>query len=126
MKKIYPIIPVSKPRMTQADKWKKRKVTSKYWNFKDQIKAYGVILPCYQVHVTFILPMPKSWSKKQRIFNNGKPHMVKPDLDNLIKALGDAVYDNDSGIYDLWATKLWGEEGKIIIEDISQANQVGV
>jgi Holliday junction resolvase RusA-like endonuclease len=42
--------------------------------------------------------------------------MQKPDLDNCLKALSDAIYTNDSGIYDIHVTKLWGKEGKIKIE----------
>ncbi len=61
--------------------------------------------------------MPKSWSKKKRLQYDGKPHMDTPDLDNLTKALGDALYENDSGIYDIWATKKWGFIGKILIEE---------
>lgn len=113
----YFIVPVAKPRMTRADKWRKRPATSKYWKFVDQCKAERVELPCFGAHVTFILPMPASWSRKKKATHNGKPHMSKPDLDNCLKALGDAVYKDDSGIYDIHVTKLWGREGKIIIED---------
>jgi len=61
--------------------------------------------------------MPGSWSKKKRALMDGKPHMQKPDWDNLGKAISDAIYKDDSGIYDIWITKFWGFEGKIIIEE---------
>ena len=113
----YLITPAPKPRMTRRDKWLKppRPAVKRYWDFCLQCKLEKVILPCYGAHVTFILPMPKSWSKKKRIQYDGKPHMDTPDLDNLLKALGDAIYSNDSGIYDIWIEKKWGVEGKIII-----------
>jgi len=113
----YPIIPVAKPRMTRADKWRKRPATAKYWHFVDLCRLNRVILPCFGAHVTFILPMPASWSKKKRAIMDGKPHMQKPDWDNLGKAISDAIYKDDSGIYDIHITKQWGYEGKIIIEE---------
>lgn len=76
-----------------------------------------VCLPSYLGHVTFVLPMPDSWSLKKKKAMDGKAHMNVPDLDNLLKALGDAVYGDDSGIWDVRVTKRWGYEGKIIIEE---------
>ncbi len=113
----YFINPVAKPRMTRSDKWRKRPATAKYWHFVDQCKLEQVILPCFGSHVTFILPMPGSWSKKKRALMDGKPHMQKPDWDNLGKAISDAIYEDDSGIYDIHITKRWGIEGCIIIEE---------
>ena len=113
----YKINPIAKPRMTRADKWKKRPATIKYWKFVDQCKLERVILPCFNSHVTFVLPMPASFSKKKRAAMDGKPHMQKPDWDNLGKALSDAIYKDDSGIYDIHITKVWGLMGKIIIEE---------
>ena len=47
-------------------------------------------------------------------------NIQKPDLDNLIKAIGDAVYQNDSAIWDIHTTKRWGREGKIIVKASSE------
>lgn len=46
----------------------------------------------------------------------GKPHTKKPDIDNLCKALLDALYKDDSKIWDLRVTKIWGYEGQIEIK----------
>ncbi len=113
----YFICPVPKPRMSNRDRWRKRPATSKYWKFVDQCKLERVELPCFGSHVTFILPMPSSWSKKKMAFQNGKPHMSRPDLSNLLKALEDAIYEEDSVIYDVHVEKRWGVEGKIIIRE---------
>lgn len=64
-------------------------------------------------HITFVLPIPNRPKKFQR---QGMPHQQKPDLDNLIKSVLDALFDDDSHIYDLSAKKIWGHVGKIIIE----------
>lgn len=102
--------------MTRADKWRKRPATKKYWDFVDLCKYYRVEFPCFGSHVTFVLPMPDSWSKKRKKNMDGKPHMNRPDLSNLLKALEDAIYKEDSVIYDVWITKLWGKDGKIVVE----------
>lgn len=83
---IYYINPVPKPRMTQRDAWKKRPVVVKYHAFCDEMRANHFTLPESGAHLTFVIPMPKSWSKKKRIEMNGKPHQQRPDVDNLIKA----------------------------------------
>ncbi|EMY7639933.1 RusA family crossover junction endodeoxyribonuclease [Citrobacter freundii] len=114
----YPITPVGKPRMTSADKWKKRPEVLRYRAFCDEVLLQGVELPESGSHVTFILPMPASWSKKKRAEFNGKPHQAKPDFDNMMKALMDAIYENDAHILDVRVSKLWGETGRIIIEEL--------
>lgn len=117
--KEYLITPIPKPRMTRRDKWLNppRPAVKRYWDFCTQCKLEKVILPCFGADVIFILPMPKSWSKKKKIRYDGKPHMRTPDLDNLLKALGDAIYQDDSGIYDVHITKLWGTKGGIVVRD---------
>lgn len=72
--KVFNIEPVPKPRMTQADKWKKRPPVLKYFAFKDEVKLNKITLPESHYHIIFILPMPKSWSKTKRSEMNGKPH----------------------------------------------------
>ena len=62
------------------------------------------------------MPMPKSWSGKKQKEMDRQPHQQKPDLDNLLKGLGDAVYDDDSGIHQIEARKIWGKQGMLIIE----------
>lgn len=111
----YAILPVPKPRMTQRDRWAKRPAVLRYRAFCDEVRAAGVELyPC-GTHVTFIIPMPASWSKRKRAEMDGQPHQQKPDWDNLAKALCDAVYDDDAHIWDMRVSKLWGKEGAIEI-----------
>ena len=112
----YLINPVAKPRMTRADKWKKRKCVMKYRDFCDQVRASGLTLPSAGYHILFVLPMPASWSIKKRRAMDGQPHQQVPDKDNLEKALLDALFQNDAHIWDGRVTKLWGEIGKIIVK----------
>lgn len=110
------ITPVPKPRMTQADRWKKRPATDRYWAYKDELQALmaEVEFPA-AYHVVFCMPMPRSWSKKEREKNRHQPHLQKPDKDNLEKAWLDALFPDDSGIWDGRVTKVWAEEGAILL-----------
>ncbi|EOY5741206.1 RusA family crossover junction endodeoxyribonuclease [Enterobacter ludwigii] len=114
---VYNILPMGKPRMTRADKWKKRPEVMRYRAFCDHVRLLGICMPESNSHVTFVLQMPKSWSKKKRVEMNGKPHQGKPDLDNLMKSLMDALFEDDTHIWDSRITKLWGENGQIIIRE---------
>ena len=118
MIKNYKITPVAKPRMTQSDKWKVRPCVAKYRAFKDEVRLNKVELPTSGADILFILPMPKSWSKKKRQEKFATPHRQVPDLSNILKALEDSVYDDDSAIWNYKGlTKMWGYEGSITIED---------
>ncbi len=110
---IYPIIPVAKPRMTRRDKrLPKRPCVARYHAFKDRVRLNKVKLPTCGAHVIFYLPIPKS---RQKTVKAGNPHECRPDWDNLAKALCDAVYGEDSVIWDIRITKRWADEGAIEI-----------
>lgn len=112
----WDINPVGKPRMTQRDRWGRRKAVLNYRAFADQVRLRGVAVPEGGARVTFVLPMPVSWSRAKRCKHLDAPHRQKPDLDNLVKALLDAIYGDDAGVHDLHARKVWGERGGIIVE----------
>lgn len=111
----YDIDPCPKPRMTKRDKWDKRHVVAKYWAFKEECRLKGVILPEDGAYITFVVSMPKSWSEKRKREFDGKHHKQKPDIDNLLKGLLDAVYDDDSRVSSLSVKKVWGRSGRIVI-----------
>lgn len=115
------IDPVPKPRMTQRDKWKKRPPVLRYREFCDQVREAGLMVPDDGAHITFYLPMPKSWSGKRRAEMNGAPHQQKPDVDNLVKALMDACLAEDQGVWDLRISKRWAESGAIEIHEVEKA-----
>ncbi|MCP3681572.1 MAG: RusA family crossover junction endodeoxyribonuclease [bacterium] len=112
---IYPITPVPKPRQTRSDKWKKRPCVMRYRAFADEVRARGVKFPESGAKITFLVPMPKSWSKQKKEIYNHQPHQQTPDLDNLVKALLDAIYSSDSGVYSFSVRKCWSYEGAIEI-----------
>lgn len=118
---IINIDPVPKPRMTQSDRWKKRQCCLNYWEFKDKIRKEIKALPEHP-RITFYIEMPASWSKKKRSEMLMQPHKQKPDIDNLIKALFDAVYGEDSHIWNVYAEKRWALTGYIEINEPAQRN----
>ena len=118
---IYPITPVAKPRMTRADKRIPRPIVLKYWAFKAECKLRKVTLENYN-RVTFVVPMPKSWSKKRKALMECAPHEQTPDLDNFLKGLMDAVLVEDKHIHNLHVRKIWGLTGEIRIEECAAVN----
>lgn len=117
----YPITPVAKPRMTQRDKWKDRACVNRYRAFKDEVRTAGIETLPTGDRVFFILPIPKSWPKKKQAAMLGQPHQGKPDADNLLKALWDAVNNEDQYIFHTEPLKFWGAAGEIIIQPIPRA-----
>ena len=114
MKK-YNIIPVAKPRMTRGDKWKKRPVVEKYWAFADECRLKMPGMQLDGMHITFNVPMPKSWPKYKKALMNGYPHRQRPDIDNYCKAIFDALYEDDSHIAEVRLSKRWAYKGSIEI-----------
>lgn len=115
------IVPVPKPRMTQSDRWKKRPAVVRYYHYKDNLLYEALAQGFYltdEIELIFGLPMPKSWSKKKKAEMNGKPHQAKPDIDNLCKAVMDALLDEDSHIWSLRASKFWSDKGSLVIKTI--------
>lgn len=115
---VYNITPMGKPRMTQRDKWMQRPAVMAYRDFKDACKAQKMFIPA-QCQIIFNLSMPTSWSKKRRTEMRGQPHQQKPDLDNMLKAVMDAVHEDDAHIWAVKAEKRWAEIPSIEIREIT-------
>jgi len=119
---IIRIDPKPAPRMVHSDKWKKRPIVLRYRKYRDDLRFLcshsNVSVNAGVLGILFIMPMPKSWSKKKRAAMNGKPHQQTPDLDNLIKAVQDTLFKDDSHIwkYSPPPYKIWGYIGTIIFK----------
>ena len=104
--------------MTQRDKWAKRPAVLRYRDFCDHLRAaLGTGLPD-TLRLVFTIPFPKSYSKKKREALRGKPHKLKPDIDNLEKSVLDALAKEDSHVWWIDACKVWGDVGSIEISAI--------
>lgn len=60
------------------------------------------------LELAFFLPMPKSWSKAKRVRHYGAVCPVKPDTDNLVKPVKDAM--TSAG----W----WTDDSRIVGEEV--------
>lgn len=113
----YQIEPTPKPRMTRSDKWNKRPCVVVYRSFKDKCRALGITLP-EQCKIIFHIAVPSSWSKKKKAAHIGQPHLTRPDCDNLVKGLWDALFEEDGHLWRIHAEKRWADSPSIeIIEE---------
>ena len=104
--------------MTQRDRWKVRPATTKFYVFRDFVKAHmpeGYTIPDHAV-IVFHVEMAPSWSKKKKLDHVGQLHRNKPDIDNMLKALLDSVYEDDAGVAALTVVKKWCYQGEGRIE----------
>lgn len=107
--------PMGKPRMTRSDKWKQRKCVVRYRQWADSLREaagltekYTLMLGCQMlIHAYF--PIPNSWSRAAKEKMKGKPHLQKPDWDNVAKAVADALIANDHMIWSGLTTKYWDD-----------------
>lgn len=126
---LFDVIPIGAPRMTQSDKWKtnpnhpdprkrQRKAVAQYFAFKTLLQLQSKELNFELKNVldaVYLIPMPNSWSNKKKERMNGLPCEVKPDTDNITKAVKDTLRKNDSDIWFEKAEKRWAFNGSIII-----------
>jgi Holliday junction resolvase RusA-like endonuclease len=84
----------------------KRPCVLRYRAFADKVRLHRVKLP-QPCRVVFHIAMPKSWAEIARRRLDGKPHSQKPDLDNLVKALWDALHARDEVLWRVDAEKRW-------------------
>jgi Holliday junction resolvase RusA-like endonuclease len=117
-------IPALRPRVTRFrgtyDPKAKEKKAAKN-NLALQWKETPLDCPV-SLDIAFYMPKPSSWSGKQKVRQEGAPHVKKPDTDNLIKftldVMNGIVFKDDSCVYNLKATKLYSETPKTIIKVI--------
>lgn len=90
-----------------------------YWAFKDSLLLQareagyrdGVhILVGVTAHV--YLPMAKSWSNKKSLSHRYRRHEQKPDVDNLLKAIIDALASEDKMVSAASIQKRWCFQGE--------------
>lgn len=116
-------VPVAKgrPRFSRYGAYTPKK-TQEYEEYVKMcwLAKYGSIQPSEQsleMNIVFYLPIPKSVNKKQRaeMLDGRIKHTKKPDIDNLIKSVLDALngiaYSDDSQIIKVTAVKRYAETG---------------
>ena len=94
--------------------------TRKYEKLIRDSWEHGIVEGEYLViAMAFTMPIPQSYSNKKKKELEGQPHTKKPDLDNLVKAVLDALngvaYMDDSRISNINASKEYGREPSVWI-----------
>ena len=118
-----PGAPCAKPRMTRRDKWKQRKCVMAYRSWADEARAQLgrttklMLEKPMRLMVEAHFAIPKSHKKTIP----GNYHTVKPDGDNILKAVCDSLFHNDQMVVEASITKFWaGNDGarvKIHLEE---------
>jgi Holliday junction resolvase RusA-like endonuclease len=71
------------------------------------------------ISIAATFSMPISWSMKKRKAMDGKHCCKKPDADNILKVVGDALngvaYRDDAAIVSAHVTKRWGQDGGVLV-----------
>ena len=117
------VSPQPKPRINHNGRF--TKIAKRYYAYCDALRweaAQHHYTPGNSLSLSFVMPRPKSWSKKKQQEMDGSPHQQRPDLSNLVKAFEDALlpekFGGDSAIYEYYRVKkIWGIQGKIIIHE---------
>jgi Holliday junction resolvase RusA-like endonuclease len=109
---VIPGDPIGKPRQTRRDRWAQRPSVLKYRSWADVARLVAPRdLPAIplDLEVRVFLPIPRSYSQAQRVAHEGMPHRAKPDIDNLLKSVMDALWPEDSHIARVTASKFWDD-----------------
>jgi Holliday junction resolvase RusA-like endonuclease len=126
---LFDVIPMGAVRMTQSDKWRtnpnhpdpnkrQREVVRRYFKFKNDLFDQSLQMKFELgnfLDAVYFIPMPQSWSEKKRKSMVGLPCKVKPDTDNITKAIKDALKVEDGDVWWEKAEKRWGFYGSILI-----------
>lgn len=79
-------------------------------NYKDVSEEDGIVLG---LKVVCVYAMPKSWSNKKRAEMLGRLKVSKPDLDNVLKAIKDAMFKKDEVVAAIETVKYWGLDNEV-------------
>ena len=106
---IVPGTAIGKPRMTRSDVWRKRPAVLRYRAFCDLVRSHAPTLPAdvFGIFIVAYMPMPPSWSNRKTDLHWATINRQRPDGDNILKAVMDALFEEDSGIGVTVCTKIW-------------------
>jgi Holliday junction resolvase RusA-like endonuclease len=76
-------------------------------NLAAEAKRVRFQMPEQGAHITFYIPVPKSWRKHKKISQHLQLHDSTPDVDNCCKAFLDSLLAEDKHIADIRITKRW-------------------
>jgi Holliday junction resolvase RusA-like endonuclease len=114
--------PLKRPRFTKTGRVYNEQSSEMLINFLDIKKQWGtnpLLVDPIHIDIEFIFPIPSSYSVLKQRNMKKSFHKIKPDIDNLVKKCLDemtgACYTDDNIIASIAARKIYGSEGKTII-----------
>ena len=114
--------PVPAPRLNKKSRFnpEKHKSWARYMQYKHNVwmlaTEKGWDPKVDELHVVFVIAMPKSWTNKKRKEMLHKHHQQTPDTKNLYGALEDALFPGgDAHVWKQSSEKRWGLSGRVII-----------
>jgi len=94
--------PAGLKRLMRLERYNKYKL-----DLDSEAKRKSFKMPPIGASITFVIPVPRSWSKKKKKLYHGTFHQSKPDIDNLQKAFLDSLMKEDKQIAHLEVQKRW-------------------
>ena len=98
-------------RLLRLERYNEYKIT-----LSGLAKSQKFIPPEQGGHITFYIPVPKTWKKYKKEQYHLQLHQSTPDWDNLAKAFFDSLMPQDKTIADVRVTKRWVNREKGWIE----------
>lgn len=80
--------------------------------------AFGTVSvrPPWVVRVTATRRIPASWSRRRKAGMVGRWCETKPDIDNIVAGVMDAIFDEDAAVVAVSGRKVWGDAASLEIE----------
>ena len=114
---VIPLEPFGKarPRVTAGHTY----MPHSYTLARDALRLmFGAVTvePPWVLKVTAVRAMPASWSKRRRGEMAGAWCASKPDADNIVGAVMDALFEDDAAVVEVACRKVWGVAPELRIE----------
>lgn len=120
-----PIHPMGAVRTTQKQKFVDTRA-KKYFAYKQVIALFSkkyfkkAITGPISIEIVFYMPIPKNGKSKGKKVNIGQIHVIKPDIDNLIKGVFDSLnkiaWKDDAQVYEVHSKKVYSTNPGIALE----------
>lgn len=95
------------------------------WEAKSAMASHKPFKGPVKMRLSFMFEWPASYPKKRKQMCHGNMKDTKPDLDNLVKLVKDAlngiVYDDDSQVCEITATKFFSQQEactRVVVEPL--------
>ena len=125
---VVPGAPVPKPRQAPSDKWRPSPSVVRYRAWCDiarvAARPWMPLPPApWLVDITIYFPIPESWSEKKRLAARGFPKLTRPDTANVLKAVEDALWPEDAGLWQERVRKIYddGNGPRVVINITPEA-----